>query len=167
MTQPTLEWSIAKVDQKLRIDYTITNNLPQKIYVANTLIEPKGNDNFVRVDQPVVQTVLGAPGLVLVGLGAFSSSRPSTVVFQPIFNPLEAGKSLTGHLLIAVPLSAYNPVGGADPIPASANKMSLRITYFKGEPSSWKTMPSKEKNPIKVPDGFTTEMLQSEPKPLP
>lgn len=168
MTQPVLEWSIQKVDQKLRIDYTVTNKLAERIYVADKLIEPRGNDNFARVDRPVVQTVLGAPALVVVGLGAFSSSRPSTVLYQPIFKPLDAGKSLTGHLEIALPLQSYNPVGGTDPIPATASQVSLRIIYFKGEPQGWKTMPSKtDKEPIKVPDGFTGAMLQTDPKPLP
>ncbi len=167
MTQPTLEWSIHKVDQKLRIDYTVTNKLAEKIYVADKLIEPKGNDNFVRVDRPVVQTVFGAPGLVVVGLGAFSSNRPSAVLYQPIFKAIDAGKALTGHLELALPLQSYNPVGGTDPIPATATQVSLRIIYFQGEPQGWKTMPSKEKDPIKVPDGFTAAMLQTDPKPLP
>jgi len=167
MNQPELEWTVRKAGASLRIDYTITNRSSQKIYVADRLLEPRGNDNFVLVDRPVVMNVQGAQGLVMIGLGGFSSDRPSTVIYQPTFRPLDPGGVLKRSLDIPLPLASYNPVGGTDPIPATANQLSLQILYFTGEPEEWTTMPSKGAAPIKVPDGFTAQMLQTPPKPLP
>ena len=168
MNQPALEWTVQKDGTKLHIDYAITNHSADKIYVADRLIEPRGNDSFVRVDRPVVMNVRGAKGLVMIGLGGFSSDRPSTVIYEPIFQPIDAGAVRKGSLQVPLPLVAYNPVGGVDPIQATANRLSLRVIYFTGEPQAWKTMPSKtEKDPIKVPDGFSATMLQTPPMPLP
>lgn len=167
MNQPELEWTVTKVGTSLRIDYTITNHSTEKIYVSDQLVEPHGNDNFVPVDRPVVMNVRGAKGLVLIGVGGFSSDRPSAVIYQPTFRPLDPGGVLKRSLDVPLPLKSYNPVGGTDPIPATANQLSLRIIYFAGEPQAWKTMPSKSATPIKVPDGFTAKMLQTPPKPLP
>lgn len=171
MTAPKLEWTLKKVDQKLHIDYTITNGLTERIHVVDKLVEARGNNNFVRVDKPVVMNLRepGMPaGIVKVVLGGISSDRPSTVVYTPTYRPIEAGKTLKGSLELPLPLVSYNPLGGTDPIVANPKSLTLQIAYFRGKPHKWITYPSKtESQPISVPEDFDGDTLETEPRPIP
>jgi hypothetical protein len=171
MAEPKLEWSIKKVDQKLHIDYTITNGVGERIYVVDQLVEARGNNNFVRVEKPIVMNLRDPrmpAGTVKVVLGGISSDRPSAVVYTPTYRPIEPGKAYKGVIELPLPLVSYNPVGGTDPIVASPKSITLQIAYFRGEPHKWTTYPSKtEAKPISVPEDFDGNMLQTEAKPIP
>ena len=55
-------------------------------------------------------------------------------------------------LTLPLPLTSWNPVGGADPLSAQANQATLFVHTSRAEPKGWTTQPSDDSEPLRTPE---------------
>lgn len=165
-TGPQFSWRMARVrPDRLRIDYTVRNGGAGRLYVCDKLVVARPNGKYARTPAPIVMNADEA-GLVRVILGSVSSNRPAAGLHPPTYRSVEAGASIDGSVEVPLPLAAWHPVGGADPIKAGAERISLEVQTLSGEPR-WATLATDDPQPLRVPDGGPKIFLKAAPQPLP
>lgn len=168
MTEPTLDWqlSLEGGGAQLRIGYTVKNPLRKRIYICSQLVQRGQGGKFSRSNRAVVKNS-EVPGVIQIVLGRVSSDAPSATLYSPPYEPIEPGSSFSGSLLLPLPLKEWHPSNLPNPLSKDAKKVSFEVHMFKGEPPEWRTLPSDESTPLKVPEGYGVFILKTEPKPLP
>ena len=145
VTEPQFTWNMSLVpdSSKLRISYTVKNLTPERIYICNKMVVAKGDNIFSRTD--LVTTLNHTlAGSIKIVLGRVSPDDPVTRLVPPTFEPLEKGHSLDRTIETRWPLRAWHPDGGVAPLAPLASTVSFELHYFKGEPPTWRTLPSDE-----------------------
>jgi hypothetical protein len=150
---------------RLVVEISFKNTTAKKIYLVDKLVVSAAGDTFARSDRLTVMNT-DDPSTARFVLGAVSSNRPSYRLYTPTYAPLEPGASTSRHFELPWPLTSWNPVGGTNALRPTTKQVKLYVYGYNGEPRKWKTLPSSDPEPLKVPE-FDTGPLIFEAGPLP
>ncbi len=152
-TTSGLSWTLSSSGdkKKLLVDISFKNATKTQIYLAARLVTSAPGNKFTRSDRLTVMNTDDPTEAKLV-LGAVSSNRPSHRLYEPTYEPVAPGATVSRHFELAVPLTSWNPVGGTNPLSPKTRSARLIVYGFAGEPTSWSTLPSDDPDPIKIPE---------------
>jgi len=169
MEPNALKWTMSTSPdkKKLVVEISFHNTTGQKLYLADKLVISAGGNKLTRSDRITVMNT-DDPAVARFVLGLTSSDRPSTVLHEPTYEPVQAGATVARHFEIPLPLTTWHPVGGSNPLSAKTRSAILIIQGFAGEPAKWTTLPSDDPQPIRVPElGQDRQVFKSGPLPIP
>jgi hypothetical protein len=169
--QNPLSWKLSKSadGQKLVVDITLTNTGKKKLYVVDKLVVPAPGPGgkLMRSDRITVMNTEN-PDEARFVLGAVSSDRPSMRLYTPTYERVAAGATVTRHFELPLPLASWNPVGGTNPLSPTTKRAKLVVIAFSGEPAEWRTLPSDDPEPLRVPEfERAPTIFETGPDPLP
>lgn len=164
-----IEWSMKpSADGKsLLVNITVTNTTDTPIWVVDRLVAPGPGGKLARTDRLTVMNT-DDPKTIRFVAGAVSSDRPSATVYQPTFTEVAKGDVVRRAYTVPLPLTSWNPVGGASPLSTQATHVKLFVHTSRADPARWSTPATSDSQPLRIPEwGRGLSILEGQPLPLP
>lgn len=151
---------------KLRLDYTITNHTKDAYLVRDVMVTP--SDSKLVLAPDAIITVRGAPGEVRFVRGDESPDSKVNIRYPPALRALAAGKTLTGHAEVALPLASWHPYGQVQPLDGTPKQATLEVEVYPATIATLSTKASDGSTLTLAARGVAAPItLKAGPKPLP
>jgi hypothetical protein len=166
-----LEASVALQGDDLKVAFTLANLSGRTMFVADSVLASRGS-TFAPVRGRLIVMNAAAPGEKKPGeiqlvLGTVASNRPSYTLYPPLFIAVGAGASVARELTLPLPLQAWHPLGGADPLDGEPRTAVVKVEYFALD-VEWIELPSADETTrIVVPKNAPTQFAVAGPLELP
>jgi hypothetical protein len=165
-----LDATLARDGDALKVSFTLANLSGRVMFVAESVLASRGA-TFARVPDRLIVMNAAAPGEAKPGeiqlvLGRIASNRPSAVLYPPVFAAVAAGAAVSRTFSLPLPLRAWHPLGGADPLDGEPRTAIVKVEYFALD-VDWIELPSADGSSIVVPRNAVTQLATAGPLAIP